>query len=98
MLVLHIDVWTLGLSTYLVAAFLMFPGHLHPKFWPALSARQGVHPKAAALVQVKKGKLFVNGKPRCEKYINEEPKYMLKQLKVPPGHIFVMGDKPKQQL
>ena len=43
-------------------------------------------------MQVKQGKLFINGKPRCEMYINEEPKYVLKQLKVPPGHIFVMGD------
>ena len=43
-------------------------------------------------VQVKKGKLFINGKPKCERYINEEPKYTLKQLRVPQGHIFVMGD------
>ncbi|CAL5227051.1 g9949 [Coccomyxa viridis] len=43
-------------------------------------------------VEVKKGKLIVNGKPKCEKYINEEPKYVLKKLTVPPGHIFVMGD------
>ncbi len=43
-------------------------------------------------MQVKQGKLFVNLQPRCEPYINEAPKYVLKQLKVPPGHIFVMGD------
>ena len=43
-------------------------------------------------MQVKKGKLFINGKAKCEKYINEEPKYTLKQLRVPSGHIFVMGD------
>lgn len=43
-------------------------------------------------MQVKKGKLFVNGKPKCEEYINEAPAYVLKQLRVPPGHIFVMGD------
>ena len=41
---------------------------------------------------MKDGKLFVNGRPKCEKYIYEEPRYVLKQLRVPPEHIFVMGD------
>ena len=41
--------------------------------------------EAVVPLQVTKGRLFVNGKARCEKYINEEPKYVLKQLRVPPG-------------
>jgi hypothetical protein len=36
-------------------------------------------------VEVKSGRLIVNGQPREEPYINELPKYDLKQLVVPEG-------------
>jgi len=43
-------------------------------------------------VQVKNGRLIVNGTPRNEPYINEKPKYTLGKFTVPEGHVFVMGD------
>jgi signal peptidase I len=43
-------------------------------------------------VEVKNGRLYVNGQPRTEPYIFEKPKYQLQLLTVPPGHVFVMGD------
>ncbi len=43
-------------------------------------------------LQVKNGQLFVNGQPRCEKYIYEKPRYTLKPQTVPADHVFVMGD------
>ena len=43
-------------------------------------------------MQVKNGQLFVNGQPRCERYIYEKPRYTMLPQTVPPGHIFVMGD------
>jgi signal peptidase I len=41
---------------------------------------------------VKNGRLFVNSQPRCEEYIYEAPRYTLQAQKVPPEHVFVMGD------
>jgi hypothetical protein len=46
----------------------------------------------AALAQVKGGQLYVNGAPRCEAFIYERPAYTLASQRVPPGHVFVMGD------
>lgn len=43
-------------------------------------------------VQVKNGKLIVNGISRNEPYINEKPNYTLNAFVVPKGHVFVMGD------
>ena len=43
-------------------------------------------------VEVKGGKLIVNGRPRNEPYINEPPKYDLPRLDVPAGSVFVCGD------
>jgi signal peptidase I len=43
-------------------------------------------------VQVKGGKLIVNGIARNEPYINEKPNYTLGKFTVPEGYVFVMGD------
>jgi signal peptidase I len=47
---------------------------------------------AGDTVEVRNGRLIVNGVPRHEPYINEMPKYELPQLAVPNGFVFVMGD------
>jgi len=43
-------------------------------------------------VQVRNGRLVVNGVARDEPYINERPNYTLSPFTVPEGHVFVMGD------
>eukprot|EP01024_Parvocaulis_polyphysoides_P055059 TRINITY_DN5600_c1_g1_i2.p1 TRINITY_DN5600_c1_g1~~TRINITY_DN5600_c1_g1_i2.p1 ORF type:complete len:287 (-),score=36.14 TRINITY_DN5600_c1_g1_i2:353-1213(-) len=43
-------------------------------------------------LEVKKGKLFINGNPQQEPYIFEAPDYTMKKLTVPSGCVFVMGD------
>jgi signal peptidase I len=43
-------------------------------------------------IEVKDGKLIVNGKARTEPFINEVPNYTLSPFVVPNGCIFVMGD------
>ena len=43
-------------------------------------------------VQVRNGRLIVNGRARDEPYINEKPNYTLSKFTVPEGHVFVMGD------
>jgi signal peptidase I len=43
-------------------------------------------------VEVKDEKLYVNGVPQEEPFINEEPRYIMEKKKVPPGNLFVMGD------
>jgi signal peptidase I len=47
---------------------------------------------AGDTVEVKGGRLIVNGMPRKEPYINEKPKYELAKLTIPEGCVFVMGD------
>ena len=43
-------------------------------------------------MQVRGGKLIVNGQARVEPYINEQPHYQLPKLTVPPDYVFVCGD------
>lgn len=44
------------------------------------------------VVEVRDGKVFVNGTPLNEPYIYEPPYYQFGPYKVPQGHYFVMGD------
>jgi signal peptidase I len=43
-------------------------------------------------VEVKQGKVFVDGKALNEPYIAAPPTYVMKPIVVTPGHVFVMGD------
>ncbi len=43
-------------------------------------------------VEVRKGKLVLNGVAMNEPFINEPPAYSLAPLTVPEGDVFVMGD------
>ena len=43
-------------------------------------------------VEVKQGKVFINGQPLDEPYILEPPRYTYGPETVPPGHYFVLGD------
>lgn len=43
-------------------------------------------------VEVKNEKLFINGEPQEESYIEEPPGYEMDKVKVPPTNLFVMGD------
>ena len=43
-------------------------------------------------VEVRGGRLYVNGEAPVEPFINEAPRYTLPRLTVPQGSVFVMGD------
>jgi signal peptidase I len=43
-------------------------------------------------VEVKQGKVFVDGKALTEPYISAPPTYVMKPITVTPGNVFVMGD------
>ena len=43
-------------------------------------------------VEVRGGKLWINGAAQNEPYINEAPTYTLPPTRVPPDHVFVCGD------
>lgn len=43
-------------------------------------------------VEIKAGKVYINGKPASEPYIIDPPDYTLKPVQIPPGSYFVLGD------
>lgn len=43
-------------------------------------------------ISVHDGKVFRNGQPLEEPYLAEKPSYILEELTVPPGSLFVLGD------
>lgn len=43
-------------------------------------------------IEVKDGKLFLNGIAQVEDYLNEDMEYLMEEQLVPEGKIFVMGD------
>jgi signal peptidase I len=50
------------------------------------------------VVEVKDGKLFVNGEPRSEPYVRERPRYRLGPVVVPADHVLVLGDNRNDSL
>jgi len=43
-------------------------------------------------VEIKDGFVYINGKPLSEPYVLDPPRYTMKQLEVPKGYCFVLGD------
>ena len=48
--------------------------------------------KGGDSISVKDGRVYVNGEPQAEPYIENAPDYYLGPTKVPDDHLFVMGD------
>lgn len=44
------------------------------------------------VVEVRQGRVFVNGTPLEEYYINDQPAYQWGPQRLPPDHYFVLGD------
>ncbi|MBZ4687540.1 MAG: signal peptidase [Clostridia bacterium] len=44
------------------------------------------------VVEIKNGKVYINGNPLEEDYIAENPNYHFGPAKIPPGHLLVLGD------
>lgn len=49
-------------------------------------------------VEVKKGKLFVNGQQQEEPYVAEDAEYQFGPVTVPPGNVLVLGDNRNHSL
>lgn len=49
-------------------------------------------------VRVDNGRLYVNGVPREEPYLQSPPAYRMREIVVPKGHILVLGDNRNNSL
>lgn len=72
-------------------------------FRPPAAAKEWIGPRVPRLlkrvvaiegdvVEVRDGQLRINGLAVDEPYIAERPDYRLLPARVPPGHVFVLGD------
>ncbi len=61
-----------------------------PASTPALVKRVVAGP--GQMVAVERGRVLVDGQPVPEPYVAEPPAYDLPPLRVPEGHLFVLGD------
>jgi signal peptidase I len=50
------------------------------------------------VVQVKGGFVYVNGRALDEPYVAAPPRYEMPPVRVPPGHVFVLGDNRNDSL
>lgn len=68
---------------------IVFSPPLDPKGTPYIKRVIGL---SGDTVEIKMGKVYVNGAPVDEPYISEPPNYTVKEKKVPEGDYFVLGD------
>ncbi len=47
---------------------------------------------AGDVIEVRDGRVYRNGQPLVEPYINQTPDYTMPPVRVPDGYVFVLGD------
>jgi signal peptidase I len=67
-----------------------------PLRWVSLSGDDVLIKRVVGLpgevIEVAQGKVWINGQAIAEDYIREAPAYEMPALKVPAGHVFMLGD------